>query len=128
MHGWMHLPRLVDKIRLDLAGRLPADYRDNLLRRGFDQRWFEAAGIAPEKLVEVVKNSITDGEVCDWIATHVRKSGKVKEEFNEFLANYGREGDELREKLATRKAEAGMEKRDDIQCFVDFIDADEGRI
>jgi len=27
-----------------------------------------------------------------------------------------------------RKKEAGMGDRDDIQCFVDFIDADEGRI
>ena len=26
------------------------------------------------------------------------------------------------------KAEAGMADRDDVRCFVDFIDADEGRL
>ena len=30
MCGWMHLPRFIDKIRLDLAGQLHPDYRKNL--------------------------------------------------------------------------------------------------
>jgi hypothetical protein len=128
MQGWMHLPRLIDKIRLQQAGKLHEDYQPNLLNKGFDQRWLEASGVMADALVEVVKKAITDGEVCDWIGREVRRSTKEKENFNEFLLNYGREGDELRERLAERKREAGMAEREDIQCFVDFIDADEGRI
>ena len=46
------------------------------------------------------------------------------------MLNYGADetNTELRERLAMRKADAGMGDRDDIQCFVDFIDADEGRL
>jgi hypothetical protein len=128
MQGWMHLPRLIDKIRLNQAGRLDAGYRENLLKKGFDRRWLEVAGVDAGQLVEVVAKSITDGEVCDWVAANARCSAREKQEFNEFLANHGREGNELRERLSQRKKEAGMDGREDIQCSVDFIDADEGRI
>ena len=36
MDSWVHLPRLVDKIRLHEAGQLPADYQPNYLHKGFD--------------------------------------------------------------------------------------------
>ena len=91
MNGWMHLPRLVDKIRLNEAGRLGADYLANFLVKGFDQRWLAAAEIESEALVKVVKESSTDGEVCDWVSRNVRNTEGEKERFNEFLAHYGRE-------------------------------------
>ena len=65
MDGWLHLPRLVDKIRLHEAGQLHEDYQPNYLHKGFDLAWFEASGVAPDTLVEVVKNSITDGQVLN---------------------------------------------------------------
>jgi hypothetical protein len=34
----------------------------------------------------------------------------------------------MQERLKLRKQQAGLTHRDDIQCFVDFIDADEKRI
>ena len=30
------MPRLIDKIRLQIAGRLALDYQDNLIKKGFD--------------------------------------------------------------------------------------------
>ena len=63
MCGWMHLPRYIDKIRLHLAGKLHADYQPNL-GKGFDGAWLKAAGLTHEQFVEVVKSSITDGEVA----------------------------------------------------------------
>ena len=54
----------------------------------------------------------------------------VKELFNDAVLNYGADESniELRDRLMMRKDEAGMGGREDIQCFVDFIDADEGRL
>src|SRR3954464_10904106 len=77
MCGWAHLPRLIDKIRLHLAGKLHPDYQPNYLK-GFDGRWLETAGISPDQFVEVVRNSITDGQVCDWVRNHVKKPDSVK--------------------------------------------------
>jgi len=65
-------PRYVDKIRLHLAGQLHSDYTDNL-GKGFDGMWLKAAGVTHDKMVEVVKNCITDGEVCDWIRQNVKR-------------------------------------------------------
>ena len=67
MAGWLYLPRFVDKIRLAEAGQLHADYQPNYLHKGFDAKWLETAGLEPEEFVAVVKNSITDGQVTDWI-------------------------------------------------------------
>ena len=67
MDGWIHLPRYLDKIRLSLAGKLHPDYQPNL-GKGFDEKWAKAAGVTHAQMAEVVKNSTTDGEVCDWVS------------------------------------------------------------
>jgi hypothetical protein len=128
MAGWVYLPRLVDKIRLHLAGRLHPDYQANFLHKGFDKLWFDRSGVLPEDLVEVVRQSVTDGEVCDWVARTVRKSDSEKAAHREYLFNHGRVGDdELKARLQMRKEQSGLGHRDDLQTFVDYIDADEKR-
>jgi hypothetical protein len=127
MDGWYHLPRFIDKIRLHLAGKLHPDYQDNFTK-GFDGAWLKAAGIEAAPVIEAVKNSVTDGEVCDWVRRNVKKSQAEKAKFNEGVVNYGREGDELKARLKMRKDNAGLGHRDDIQTFFDFIDADEKRL
>ena len=126
MAGWYHLPRFIDKIRLRLAGRLAADYQENFTK-GFDGAWLNAAGVTADPFIEVVRNSITDGQVCDWVVANVKRSAGEKKAFNDDVSNRGREGDELRARLKMRKEQAGLAQRDDIQCFFDFIDADEKR-
>lgn len=128
MDGWMHLPRYIDKIRLHLAGKLHPDYQANL-GKGFDGMWLAAAGVTHEQMVEVVKNSITDGEVCDWVRRNARKSEAEKAAHREAMLNYPRPDDTaMQERLAQRKRESGLAHRDDIRTFVDYIDADEKRI
>ena len=127
MADWVYLPRFIDKIRLHLAGKLSPDYQENFTK-GFDGSWLKAAGISAESFIEVVRNSATDGEVCDWVRTNVRKSNEEKAAFNDYILNRGREGDDVKARLKMRKEQGGLAHRDDIQTFVDFIDADEKRI
>lgn len=128
MCGWMHLPRYIDKIRLHLAGKLHPDYQPNL-GKGFDGRWLAAAGLTHEQFVEVVRPTITDGEVCDWVRRHVVKSDAEKRAHAEALLNYPAPDDaEGQARLKMRKEQAGLGHRDDIRTFVDFIDADEKRL
>ena len=75
MDGWMYLPRYIDKIRLHLAGKLHSDYIENL-GRGFDGFWLKTAGVTHDQMLEVVKNSITDGEVCDWVRQNVKENSR----------------------------------------------------
>ena len=125
--GWVHLPRFVDKIRLHLAGKLSPDYQENFTK-GFDGAWLQAAGITAEQLIEVVKGSVTDGQVCDWVLRHVKKTEAEKTAFNQYVLNRGRDTDEMKARLKWRKEQVGLAHRDDVQTFVDFIDADEKRI
>ena len=128
MAGWSYLPRLVDKIRLHFAGKLHPDYQENFTK-GFDGAWLQAAGLTADQFTAVVKNTITDGEVADWVAKHVPKSDAEKAAHREHVLSYGKGGDEaLRARLQMRKTQGGFGHRDDIQCFVDCIDADEKRI
>ena len=128
MEGWVHLPRFIDKIRLFFAGKLAPEYQGNFAHKGFDAKFLEAAGLSAEKFIEFVQSTITDGEVADWIRKNVKKSGAEKAAFKEGVFNFGKEGEEAKARLIMRKKESGLENRDDIQCFVDYIDADEGRL
>ena len=125
MCGWMHLPRYIDKIRLHLAGRLPPDYQPNL-GKGFDGAWLKAAGLTHEQLVEVVRGTITDGEVADWVRANVLRTDAEKRAHADGMLNYPKADDAaVQERLRQRKEAAGLAGRDDIRNFVDFIDADE---
>lgn len=127
MSGWVYLPRFVDKIRLHLAGKLHPDYQENFTK-GFDGSWLKASGVNADEFIAVVKNSVTDGQVADWVARHVKKSDTEKAAFRDHILKRGTEGGEITDRLKMRKEQAGFAHRDDIKTFVDFIDADEKRI
>jgi hypothetical protein len=102
MAGWMHLPRFIDKIRLHLAGKLHEDYQANFCK-AFDGAWLEMAGVNAEQFIDVVKRSITDGEVCDWVLKNVKKDDSVKAAHRARMLNYPGKTT-LRCKLASRCA------------------------
>ncbi len=128
MDGWVHLPRFIDKIRLQLAGKLPPDYQANFTK-GFDGRWLATAGVEAVPFIEMVKHTLTDGEVADWVRQHVKRSDAEKRAFADSVLNYpDRDDDAGQQRLRQRKEQAGIAHRDDVRTFVDLIDADEGRI
>lgn len=127
MSGWVYLPRFVDKIRLHLAGKLPPDYQPNFTK-GFDQKWLETAGLQAADFIAVVRETITDGQVADWVRRHVVKTEAEKKSFADYILNRGREDAEIQARLAKRKSESGLSHRHDITTFIDYIDADEKRI
>jgi len=128
MDGWSYLPRYVDKIRLHLAGKLHSDYTENL-GRAFDGFWLKAAGVTHEQFVAVVKNSLTDGEVCDWVRTNVKRTAPEEAAHWQDVLSRRPAGDEAAcAWLKARKESSGIAHRDEIKTFVDYIDADEKRI
>jgi gluconokinase len=124
--GISYFPRMLDKIRLHAAGTLPHDYHANL-GGGFDRRALSFLWIEYAALVERVKQGGSDEEIFAWAVAQGRQpSPEEIEIWNDFMRKRGW-NDESSERLAMRKRESGFEKRDDIQTFFDFIDADEGR-
>jgi hypothetical protein len=128
MDGWSYLPRYLDKIRLHLAGKLHADYQENF-GQGFDGMWLKSAGVTHGQMIEVVKKSITDGEVCDWVRHNVKKSSTEKAAHaQDVFSRPKADNVEAVARLKMRKEQSGFARRDDIKTFVDYIDADEKRI
>ncbi|MEI7911650.1 MAG: DUF5069 domain-containing protein [Verrucomicrobiota bacterium] len=127
MAGWIYLPRYIDKIRLHLAGKLHPDYQPNF-GNGFDGLWLNAAGVTHEQMIEVVQNSITDGDVCDWVRQNLEASPAAKAAHRDAMLNRPAPDDSAgQERLQQRKVESGLAGRDDVKTFVDMIDADEKR-
>ena len=128
MDGWHYLPRYVDKIRLHLAGKLHPDYHENL-GKGFDGMWLKTAGVTHEQFVEVVKNSITDGQVYDWVRRNVRRTQAEKDaHWQDMLSRPKADDEAAKARLKMRKEQCGAAQRDEIKTFVDVIDVDEKRI
>ena len=122
----VYFGRMLDKIRLEKAGQLPADYRENL-GQGFDKACCEFLGVGYEKLKERARQGGTDAEILEWCG----KQGKARdvEERKIWSVYLSKRGwrDEMSDRLVFRKKEAGWEGRNEIQTFFDYIDADEGR-
>jgi hypothetical protein len=126
MCGWAHLPRYIDKIRLHLAGRLPTEYEE-LLGKQSDELWLKATGLTHERMVELVRGSLTDGQVCNWIRRHVVRSDEEKARTADAILRYPLPGDRAgQERFAQRKRAYGLAEREDIRTRADLIDADEG--
>src|SRR6185503_14834536 len=108
MCGWMHLPRYIDKIRLHLAGKLHPDYQPNL-GKGFDGAWLKACGLTHEQFVDVIKGTLTDGEVAEWVRKNVQRSDADKKAHAEGMLNYPKADDAaMQERLKQRKESAGL--------------------
>lgn len=125
--GLIYFPRLCDKIRLHSDGKLGEDYHANL-GGGMDLWICQFLGVDYDELAKIVLGGADDSEALAW----ARKSGVQRPDFefawwNAYMRTRGFR-DNLSEKLASRIEESGFGGRNDILTFMDYIDADEGRI
>ncbi len=126
VQGLVYFGRMLDKLRLEQAGKLPKDYHENM-GKGFDASCCEFLGVKYERLRERVREGGSDEQLLAWC----EKQGKTRDAadrmiWNAYLSKRGWR-DDLAERLVFRKKEAGWERRDEIQTFFDYLDADEGR-
>lgn len=123
--GVIYFPRMLDKIRLHLEGRLREDYQENL-GKALDLQTCQFLQVDYLDLAEKVLEGADDREVLEW----AYETGKKPEPHEKvwwcsFMRNFGFR-DQLSERLAMRIAEAGLEDREGIYSFLDFMDAEEG--
>ncbi|MDQ6809426.1 MAG: DUF5069 domain-containing protein [Verrucomicrobiota bacterium] len=127
--GLIYFARMLDKIRLRAAGRLPDDYftgvdEDPTL---FDARCTRFLGVDYNELKERTLQAASDEEVLEWCFEQGRKPSEEEIEiWNAFIAKRGWR-DAAGADLQAAKERAGWGNRDDIQAWVDLHDAEEGR-
>lgn len=126
----VYFGRMLDKIRLHAAGRLPPDYLANLgdAQRGvFDHRCCQFLRVPFAQLAErVLAVGLNDEQLLGWC--HERGGARDDDEcflWNSFMMKRGWR-DEASPRLRQRIAESGLESKP-IMTFFDYIDFDEGR-
>ena len=122
----VYFGRMLDKIRANAKGELPAEYLEKL-GSGFDGRCVRFLGLKYEAVVARVKEGGSDEEIWQWAWERSRKpTDEDIENWNEFMRKCGWK-DALTPTLERRKRESGLENRSDVETMFHYIDADEGR-
>lgn len=122
----LYFPRLCDKIRLHSEGKLESDYIENL-GGGMDLWTCQFLGVDYADLRDKVLGGASDEEALAWCRENGNPRGELELTWwNSYMQSRGYR-DNMTDRLAFRKDEAGWNDRDDIITFFDFIDVDEGR-
>ena len=124
--GIVYFGRMLDKIRLHAAGRLPEGYNlGTKVWTWFDARCTRFLAVNYEALAERVLAGGTDEEILAWCFEHGRRPSEEEIEiWNEFMTKRGWH-DSSSAALAEAKRLRGFAHRDDIQTAFDFHLADE---
>ncbi len=126
--GVVFFARQLDKIRLHALGKLPPDYNLGFNRDDtFDARFCRFWGVDFDALTARTLQGGTDEEIFDAVfAGRLPLNGEQVRAWNAFLRKRGLR-DECSPEIAELKAERGWADRDEIQTYMDYQDADEGR-
>jgi hypothetical protein len=124
----IYFARMLDKIRLNAAGRLAPGYFCGVEDPTFfDARCTRFLGVQYDDLVDRTLQGGSDEEILEWCFAQGRQPGE--EEilvWNAFISKRGWR-DESSAELEAAKERLGWSGRDDIQTWVDLHDAEEGR-
>jgi hypothetical protein len=126
--GLIYFARMLDKIRLKAAGKLPPEFFTGIEDpTHFDARCTRFLGVKYDELVERTLQGGSDEEILEWCFARGRRPSEEEISiWNAFLRKRGWR-DDASEELAESKKEAGFGDRADIQTWVDLHDAEEGR-
>lgn len=119
--------RILDKIRLNAAGNLPADYTVGTIegKRTFDDRLCKFLNVEFEVLEARVLQGDSDETILEWCFEHGRNPDPEQIEiWNGFMSKRGWR--DPQSALDQAKIEAGFGDRPEIQTFFDLMDLEEG--
>jgi hypothetical protein len=124
--GLVFFGRMLDKIRLNAAGKLPAGYNLGPVDWSyFDARCARFLNVNYGELLKRTLQEGSDEDILEWCFQNGRRPGEEEIEiWNAFLSKYGWR-DESSGVLREIKRLRGFADREDIQTWFDFHAADE---
>lgn len=125
--GLHHLGRMLDKMRLKRAGRLPEDFHRNYgLSVGLDGHLCGFLDVKFEDIEARVAQGGTDGEIAEWVfARGLRPNRQQTQVWNDFIRKLGW-NDRTSSFVAKVKAESGLGAHP-AATICELIELDEGR-
>lgn len=130
IQGLVYFGRMLDKIRLAAAGKLPEGWqpaRGAAMKGAFDGRCCNFLHIDYAQLeAETLKGDKTDEQLLAWAFAQGRQPSEEIEIWNAFMTKRGWR-DAGTQRLNERLAEIGLPPGT-VQTMFEFIDVDEGRL
>ncbi len=131
VNGLVYFGRMLDKMRLASAGKLPEGWqpmRGTTLKNTFDDRCCKFLRIDYAALeAETLKRNKSDAELLEWAFQNGRRPDEQEiEVWNAFMSKRGWR-DAGTQRLNERLAELGLPPGT-VQTMFEFIDLDEGRL
>lgn len=125
----MYFGRMLDKLRLHAAGKLPTEYVGNLGDGQFfllDGRCCRFLGVSHAEIKARTLQGGTDDEILAWVeARGTKRTDEECHMFNRFILKLGWR-DERSHVLPQRIRDAGLTGKP-IETLADHIEYDEGR-
>lgn len=123
----VYFARMLDKIRLSAAGRLPVDEYGGNLGKGFDARCCSFLRVNYDQLrAETLAGGRNDEQLLAWAEERGGpRSDEECEIWNDFMMKRGFR-DAAAEVLTRRIQESGLQGKPILTMF-DYLDFDEGR-
>jgi hypothetical protein len=120
--GFVHLPRLLDKGRADIAGKLG----EFVYNCPMDQHFFNFTGIDAQALRGQLAEGKGDGEILDWITANapLKRTPYEIAAWSAFVENRGPSDIEMRAFFQEAHAK-NAPKREDIVTWFDLLDLDD---
>ena len=127
IRGLVYFLRMLDKIRIHAAGKLPASHCEQL-GDGFDGRCVRLLGVPYGEVKQRVLAGEKDEAVLDWCLANGRNPNEEEIDiWSNFMKKRGWR-DEAHERLLFRIKESHLEARAaECATMFDYIDIDEGR-
>jgi len=118
--GYAHLPRLLDKARATLSGKI-GEYHYNC---PLDKHFFDFTGIDHEALLAEVKLGRSDSEMLAWIRSRAKRLPWEITAWSAWMASNAPGGAPGHEWFG-EEIKASTADRDDVRGFFDLLDMDD---
>ncbi|CAN5505925.1 hypothetical protein BH18VER2_BH18VER2_14570 [soil metagenome] len=121
--GYVLLPRMLDKGRADIVGKI-GEFKYNC---PLDQRFVDFVGIDPAALRDQLAAGKGDGEILNWVnetAQHKRTPWEI-EQWSEHMQRRGPDSDAETLQHFAEMAGALSKTREDIKTWADLLDLDD---
>jgi len=124
--GYVHLPRLIDKARLQRKGLLDGY---NYKTVGFDNHLLTFLKLDGDAFEEVANRVDNDQEILEWVQKNgAQNSAEQIEQWNQAMIARHPDTAAKKARFLHFLKEAGGEGRKDIRTYFDLIEFDEGRL
>lgn len=118
--GFAHLPRLLDKARAEIAGKI-GEYHYNC---PMDQQFFRFTGISAEAFLAAVKAGGSDSELLAWVTANTQRTPAEIAAWSDWLGTNA-PGSVGGHEFLAETIKGLAEGREDIRTFFEMLDLDD---